>query len=81
MGQEFANQIGKALIILGVILVAAGALFLAAPRFGFLRIGHLPGNWVYHGKRITFYFPLGASLLASVGLTLLLWILSLIIRR
>ena len=81
MEQGFADQIGKTLIVLGVVLVAAGALFVAAPRVGPFRFGHLPGDWAYHGKRITFYFPLGTSLLLSAALTLLLWIISLIFRR
>jgi hypothetical protein len=39
-----------------------------------LPIGRLPGDIVYRGKHTTFYFPLATSILLSVVLTLVLWL-------
>ena len=62
------------MIVIGLILVAAGALFLIASRFPSLRIGRLPGDIVYRRGNFTFYFPLATSILVSLLLTLVFWI-------
>jgi len=36
----------------------------------------LPGDIVHEGEHSTFYFPLTTSILLSVGLSLLLWLIS-----
>ena len=41
-----------------------------------LPLGRLPGDIVYRGKHTTFYFPLATSLLISVLLSLLLYVIS-----
>ncbi len=48
---------------------------LLAEKFG-LPLGRLPGDFAWRGKNSAVYFPLGSSLLLSVLLTLLLYILS-----
>lgn len=65
---------GKLLIFLGVILVAAGALLLVFGRMH-LPIGRLPGDFVYRGKHTTLYFPLVTSILLSVLLTVVLYLI------
>lgn len=61
------------MIILGVILVAAGALWLLAGQVpGF---GRLPGDIVIEGKRTHIYFPLVSCLVLSVLLSLILWVI------
>ena len=60
---------GKLLIILGVILLAAGVVLTILGRAN-LPLGRLPGDIVYRGKNTTFYFPLATSLLLSVLLSL-----------
>lgn len=63
---------GRALIILGLILVVLGVLFTLGERLP-IRFGRLPGDIVVHGKHTTFYFPIVTCLILSVVLTLVLW--------
>ena len=74
-------QVGKFLVIVGVVLVAAGLLLMAGARFNFWGLGRLPGDVAYKGKNVTFYFPIVTCLVVSVGLTLLFWLISVITRK
>jgi hypothetical protein len=74
-------QVGKFLVIVGVVLVAAGLLLMAGVKFNFWGLGRLPGDVAYKGKNVSFYFPIVTCLVVSVGLTLLFWLLSLFTRR
>lgn len=69
--------LGKILVISGGVLLLAGALVLLAERFG-LPLGRLPGDIVHRSRsgNFTFYFPLATSILLSVILSLVLWLLS-----
>jgi hypothetical protein len=69
------NQIGKLLVGIGVLLALVGILMLVAGRIG-LPLGRLPGNFAYRSKHVSVYFPLGACILISVVLTLVLYLLS-----
>ena len=69
-------QIGKLLVILGGVLVVAGLLLMAGSKFSFWGLGKLPGDFTYRGKNTTFYFPLATSVLLSVIITLILWLVS-----
>jgi hypothetical protein len=60
--------LGRMLIGLGLVLVISGAIISFLPR--------LPGDFVFRGKNTTFYFPLGTSILISVILSLILWLLN-----
>jgi hypothetical protein len=62
--------VGKALVIVGLIILGAGLLMMAG-----LPLGRLPGDIVYRRGNATFYFPLGTSILVSVILTLILTLL------
>ena len=68
------TEIGKMLVILGLLVAVAGLVFILMGRTH-LPIGRLPGDIVYRGKHTTFYFPLATSILLSVVLTLVLWLL------
>jgi hypothetical protein len=68
-------ELGKMLVGLGVLLAAAGALILIASRFGF-PLGRLPGDIAYRGKNFSFYFPLGTSILISVVLSVVFYLVS-----
>lgn len=68
-------DLGKMLLGLGLLLVVVGALLLLAARFG-LPLGRLPGDYSYRGKNISFFFPLGTSILLSVVLSLILYLIS-----
>ena len=74
-------QLGKVLVILGVVLAAAGLLLMAGARFSFFGLGRLPGDIAYKSKNVQFYFPIVTCVLLSLALTLLLWILSHFTRR
>jgi uncharacterized membrane protein YkgB len=71
---EGFSSLGKMLIIIGVVIVIIGAALLLGPKIPW--IGRLPGDFSYKGKNFTFYFPLGTSILISIVLTLILWLIS-----
>ncbi len=72
-------DLGRTLIFLGLLLVVLGAIFLAFNRFH-IPLGHLPGDITIRKDNFSFYLPLGTSILISVVLSLLLWILGRIRR-
>jgi len=65
-----AHAAGRYLMILGLLLVAVGALLSLAPRFPWL--GRLPGDFSFGGRGWRVYLPLGTCLLASLVLSLIL---------
>ncbi len=65
------ENIGRYLIIGGVILILLGGGFYLAARLG-LPLGRLPGDIRIEGKNGSFYFPIVTSILVSVVLTVLL---------
>jgi len=58
---------GRFLIVLGLVIAAAGALIVLG-----LPLGRLPGDFSFKRGNFSFYFPLATSILASIILTLLL---------
>lgn len=81
MNAGFPFQLGKFLVIAGVLMVAVGLLVMAGSRFSFFGLGKLPGDIAYKGKNFTFYFPIVSCLILSVVLTLIVWLVSLLTRR
>jgi hypothetical protein len=69
------RDLGRALLILGGLLVLVGVFFYFGGKLPF-RLGRLPGDIVHKGEHTTFYFPIVTCLALSVGLSLLFWILS-----
>lgn len=67
------TDIGKGLVVLGGVLVVAGLVLVLAGRTH-LPLGRLPGDIVYRGKNTTFYFPLATSIVVSVVLSLILYL-------
>ncbi len=65
-------SVGRWIVAFGLILIVVGAIIMVAERFSFFRLGRLPGDIVYRGKNVVFYFPLATCILLSVLLTLLL---------
>jgi Protein of unknown function (DUF2905) len=51
-----------------------GALFLLLGRSS-MPFGRLPGDILYRGKNTTFYFPITTSLLLSVVLSLVFYVI------
>ena len=66
-------DIGRTLIILGLVLVVAGVVVTMGDKWP-MGIGRLPGDIVIRGKNSVFYFPLATSILLSVLLTLGMWL-------
>ena len=65
------ENIGRLLMIGGVILFVLGGLVFLAAKFG-IPFGRLPGDIRIEGKNTTFYFPLGSSILISILLTIII---------
>lgn len=63
----------KLFILTGIVLLLVGLIIFAAERFG---LGRLPGDIVIEREGFTLYLPLATSLVVSLGLTLVLWLLS-----
>jgi uncharacterized membrane protein YidH (DUF202 family) len=74
-------QLGKFLVIVGVLLVVVGLLLMAGAKSSFFGLGRLPGDIVYKGQNAQFYFPIVTCLVLSVVLTLVFWIISHFTRR
>jgi len=68
------QEIGKTLIIFGLILIGVGALLTFFNKIPFL--GKLPGDILIQKRNFTFYFPFMTSILISVVLSLLFWLWS-----
>jgi hypothetical protein len=68
-------SLGKLLIGLAAVLAIVGGLLVLADRFPGLRIGRLPGDVAIEREKFRLYFPIGTSILLSVVLTVLLWLL------
>lgn len=74
-------QLGKLLVVTGVLLVGVGLLLMAGSKFSFFGFGRLPGDIAYKGKNVSFYFPIASCVILSVVLTLVFWLLSLFTRK
>jgi hypothetical protein len=64
---------GKMLIIMGLIIAAIGVLFVLMGKIPWL--GRLPGDIFIKKENFTLYFPLATSILVSIVLSLILWLL------
>ncbi|MBZ0156645.1 MAG: DUF2905 domain-containing protein [Alphaproteobacteria bacterium] len=67
------QNIGKFLVIAGIVLAVIGGLLLLAGKIPW--IGRLPGDILIQRKNFAFYFPLATSILLSLLLTLLFWLI------
>ena len=67
-------NLGKLLLFFGLILVVAGVVLIVFGRMN-IPLGRLPGDIVYRGKNTTFYFPLATSILLSVVLSVVLYVI------
>ena len=68
-------ELGRILLIVGVLLVVVGGLALLGVRLPF---GRLPGDIAVEGERGGFYFPIVTMIVVSIVLTILL---NLFLRR
>jgi hypothetical protein len=65
--------VSRFLVILGLVLVALGLLWPVLMKFG---LGRLPGDIVIERDNFRLYLPLGTSLLVSLLLSLVLWLMN-----
>jgi hypothetical protein len=67
------QYIGRFLIILGIVISAVGGILLISGKIPWL--GRLPGDIIIQKKNFSFYFPLATSILLSVILTFIFWLI------
>lgn len=66
------QEIGKTLILFGIILIGIGLLLTLVHKVPFL--GRLPGDIYIQKKNFSFYFPIATSVLISIILSLIFWL-------
>ena len=67
------TQFAKIFIAIGIIFIVIGILFLLNIKIPF---GKLPGDIVIKKENFTFAFPIMTSIIASVVLSFVIWIVS-----
>jgi hypothetical protein len=68
------NQLGKILIITGIIIFVAGLIiYFAGDKLGW--IGRLPGDIRIEKENSRFYFPITTMILLSILLSVIMWII------
>jgi Protein of unknown function (DUF2905) len=67
------QEIGKFVLIIGLVLVAIGAVLWRFPSF-FRWVGKLPGDISVQKGNFSFYFPVVTCILVSIVITLLSWL-------
>jgi hypothetical protein len=72
---EPLREIGRLLLMLGVVLVVVGGLLAIGGKLPF-RLGRLPGDISWRGKHTTVYFPVVTCLVLSVLLSVIFWLIS-----
>ena len=68
------GDLGKLLVLLGGTIVIVGLAMILLGRTN-IPLGRLPGDIIYRGKNTTFYFPLATSILISMVLSFLLYVI------
>lgn len=63
---------GKILVVVGLVLVAVGIAWMLGERLG---LGRLPGDLVFEWGGTRVYLPIATSILLSVALSLILWLI------
>jgi hypothetical protein len=66
-------DLGRVLVLVGAVAIVAGLAFILLGRAN-IPLGRLPGDIVYRGKNSTFYFPLVTSILVSVVLSVVMYL-------
>ena len=73
IGQKVGmNELGRVLVILGLLIAAIGVLLWSGVGKGWL--GRLPGDIHYTKGNFSFHFPIVTCILLSLVLTLVLWL-------
>jgi hypothetical protein len=72
------QQIGKLILLFGLIIAAVGVIVILLGHLGLFK---LPGDLQFGGKNWKVYIPLASSIIISIILTLILWLISYFSRR
>ncbi len=72
------QQLGRLLLVVAALAAVAGLVLIGLGRLG---IGRLPGDLVFRKGDTTIVVPLATSLLLSVLITLVIWLLRTVFRR
>jgi ribose/xylose/arabinose/galactoside ABC-type transport system permease subunit len=64
---------GKILVIIGCLIMILGIIILITGKVPFL--GKLPGDFSWKGKNWSVYFPIGTSVLISIILSFIFWLI------
>ncbi|MGA9112111.1 MAG: DUF2905 domain-containing protein [Smithella sp.] len=67
------QQIGKWLILTGALIALAGLMVILLGRTVLFK---LPGDFVFGGKNWRIYLPVASSIIISIVLTLILWLIN-----
>jgi hypothetical protein len=67
------HDLGRTFVVLGLLLLGVGVLILGLERLH-LPLGRLPGDFNWRGRGWSVSFPLATSIIVSILLTLLLWV-------
>ncbi|MBU6392440.1 MAG: DUF2905 family protein [Planctomycetes bacterium] len=59
---------------MGIIMIVVGGLFMLGGKIPF--VGRLPGDIAIQKKNFSFYFPITTSIVISIILSLIMWLLS-----
>ncbi|QPA30208.1 DUF2905 domain-containing protein [Thermaerobacillus caldiproteolyticus] len=64
------NNLPKTIMVIGVVLIIIGFLMQ------FIKLGRLPGDIIIRKGNTTFYFPVVTSIVLSVVLSFIFYVLS-----
>jgi hypothetical protein len=68
------SDLGKLLVVMGAVAIVLGLALMLLGRTN-IPLGRLPGDIVYRGKNSPFYFPLATSILVSVVLSVVMYLI------
>jgi len=66
------QQIGKWLILAGLVIALAGTFVIILGKIGFFK---LPGDLQFGGKNWRIYLPIASCIIISIVLTVILWLI------
>jgi formate hydrogenlyase subunit 3/multisubunit Na+/H+ antiporter MnhD subunit len=66
--------LGKSLIVIGLLIATIGLIMILTK--GAFPIGNLPGDITIKRDNFNFYFPITTSIILSIVLTLIIWLVS-----
>ena len=73
MASFFVKNMGKFIIIIGLVLVLVGIVIHFADKIPW--IGRLPGDILIKKENFTFYFPLVTSIILSIVISLIIYLI------